>query len=235
MNDASAQPLAGWRPPQRPPRGPLEGRWCRLEPLAPEHAAGLYEAHGEDDGAQWRYLPVGPFATLADYEGWLDAARLAQDPIHYAVRMGDGRLGGTLSTMRVTPEAGTAEVGWITYAPRLRGTREATEAVVLLARQALGLGYRRFEWKCDAGNLASRRAAQRFGFSYEGVFRQASVVKGRNRDTAWLAMIDAEFEALDAAWSEWLAPGNFDGRGRQRRRLSEMTAPVLAARDPALG
>ena len=146
--------------------------------------------------------------------------------------MGDGRLGGTLSIMRVDPLAGSAEVGWITYAPRLRGTREASEAVILLARLALGLGYRRFEWKCNAANLASRRAAQRFGFSYEGVFRQAAVVKGENRDTAWFAMIDAEREALEAAWSDWLDPGNFDAAGRQRRRLSEMTRGLLAARDP---
>ena len=235
MNETADQPLRGWRPPQRPPRTSLEGLWCRLEPLAPKHGPGLFEAHSEDDGGQWRYLPVGPFGTLGAYEAWLDAERLKHDPIHYAVRMTDGRLGGTLSMMRVTPEAGTAEVGWITYAPRLRGTREATEAVVLLARQALGAGYRRFEWKCNAANLASRRAAQRFGFSYEGVFRQAAVNRGRNRDTAWLAMIDAEFGALDAAWTEWLAPANFGADGRQRRRLSEMTAPVLAARDPALG
>ena len=236
MNEVADQPsrgpLADWRPPQRPARTALEGLWCRLEPLAPEHGPGLFEAHVEDDGAQWRYLPVGPFADLAAYEVWLDAARIQHDPIHYAVRMGDGRLGGTLSLLRVDPLAGSAEVGWITYAPRLRGTREASEAVILLARLTFNLGYRRFEWKCNAANLASRRAAQRFGFSYEGVFRQAAVVKGENRDTAWFAMIDAEREALEAAWSAWLDPANFDGRGRQRRRLSEMTAGVLAARDP---
>ena len=238
MNETAGQPsrgtLADWRPSQRPARTALEGLWCRLEPLAMEHGPGLFEAHAEDDGSQWRYLPVGPFADLAAYGAWLDAQRIQHDPIHYAVRMEDGRLGGTLSLLRVDPLAGSAEVGWITYAPRLRATREASEAVILLARLAFGLGYRRFEWKCNAANTASRRAAQRFGFSYEGVFRQAAVIKGENRDTAWLAMIDAEAEALEAAWSAWLSPGNFDEDGRQRRRLSEMTAGVLVARDPAL-
>ena len=219
--------LAGWRPPPLPPRMGREGRWCRLEPLAPHHAAGLHEAYGGHPDV-FRHLPTGPFAARADYVAWVEAVRVRHDPFHMAVRMADGRLGGTLSLMRMTPEAGTIEVGWITYAPRLQRTAAATEAVVLLANWALGVGYRRFEWKCDAANEASRRAALRYGFAYEGTHRQAGVVKGRNRDTAWFSILDGEWPALRAAWAAWLDPSNFED-GRQRSRLSEMTAAARAA------
>ena len=148
--------------------------------------------------------------------------------------MADGRLGGTLSLMRMEPRAGSIETGWLTFAPRLQRTREATEAVFLLMRWSFEAGYRRFEWKCDAANLPSRRAAERFGFSYEGVFRQAGVVKGRNRDTAWFAAIDAEWPALSAAYDRWLDPGNFDPAGRQRESLAALTRAILVARDPLL-
>ena len=227
--------LSGWTPPPLPPRAPLAGRYVRLEPLAPDHAAGLFAAFAEDAaGAMWRYLPHGPFADPAGFRAWLDAARLLHDPLHFAIRMGDGRLGGTLSLMRMTPRAGSIETGWLTFAPRLQRTREATEAVHLLMRWAFEAGYRRFEWKCDAANRASRRAAERFGFSFEGVFRQAGVVKGRNRDTAWFAAIDAEWPALRSAFDTWLEPGNFDDAGRQRQRLATLTRPVLVTRDPTL-
>lgn len=227
--------LSGWTPPPLPPRSPLQGRYARLEPLAPAHADDLFAAYAEDGaGAMWRYLPVGPFADAARYRSWVEGARLMHDPLHFAIRMGDGRLGGTLSLMRMKPAAGSIEAGWLTFAPRLQKTREASEAVFLLMGWALEAGYRRFEWKCDAANLASRRAAERFGFSFEGVFRQAGVVKGRNRDTAWFAAIDGEWPALRAAYQQWLAPANFDAEGRQRRALSDLTRPLLASRDPAL-
>jgi RimJ/RimL family protein N-acetyltransferase len=232
---APAADLARWQPPPPPTRQTHQGRLARLEPLALDHAAELHDAFAEDaGGAMWRYLPVGPHATPADYAGWVAEAARHPDPLHFAVRMRDGRLSGTLSLMRAQPQAGSIELGWITYAPRLQRTIEATEAAVLLMRWAFGAGYRRFEWKCDAGNLASRRAAQRFGLSYEGVFRQAAVVKGRNRDTAWFAAIDSEWPALEAAFARWLAPENFDAGGRQSLRLSALTAPLLAASDPAL-
>jgi RimJ/RimL family protein N-acetyltransferase len=128
------------------------------------------------------------------------------------------------------PPAGSIEVGWIAWAPAMQRTRAATEAIWLMMDQAFRLGFRRFEWKCNALNAASRRAAQRFGLSYEGVFRQASVVKGRNRDTAWYAAIDREYPALRAAFAAWLDPANFDSGGVQRRSLADLTAPVLAAR-----
>ncbi len=227
------RPLGGWTPPPLPPRVALSGRFVRLEPLAPDHAVPLHEAFSEDaDDAMWRHMPVGPFATPEAYRAWLDAARLLHDPLHYAVRMADRRLGGTLSLMRINPAAGSVEAGWLSFAPRLQRTRELTEAVFLLMRWAFDAGYRRFEWKCDAANRASRRAAQRFGLSYEGVFRQAAVVKGRNRDTAWFAAIDGEWPALRAAFEAWLDPANFDAGGRQRRRLGDLTAPVLVAGDP---
>ena len=154
--------------------------------------------------------------------------------MQFAVRMADGRLGGTLSIMRITPAAGTAEVGYIVFTPRLQRTREATEAVYLTIKWAFEAGYRRFEWKCNAENLASRRAAERFGFSYEGIFRQAAVVKGENRDTAWFASIDREWPALREAFETWLDPSNFDAEGAQTQRLADLTAPILAARDPGL-
>ena len=217
-----------------PHRTPIRGRYTTLEPLEQAHVAGLIEAHAEDaTGEMWRYLAVGPFEGDG-YAAWVAENGGLPDPLHYAIRMQDGRLGGTLALMRITPAAGSIEAGWLTFAPRLQRTREATEAVTLLVRWAFEAGYRRFEWKCDAANLPSRRAAQRFGFSYEGVFRQAGVVKGRNRDTAWFAAIDGEWPALQAAYEAWLAPENFDGGGRQRQALSDLTAPILVARDPAL-
>lgn len=227
--------LRDWHPPPLPPRVALEGRYTTLEPLERQHVAGLHAAQKEDpDGAMWHYLPVGPFADEAAYLAWLDVARVQHDPLHFAVRMADGRLGGTLSLMRMAPQAGSIEAGWLTFAPRLQRTRESTEAVFLLMSWAFGAGYRRFEWKCDAANLASRRAAQRFGLSYEGIFRQAAVVKGRNRDTAWFAAIDGEWPRLRAAFEAWLDPGNFDAKGRQAQSLATLTAPILVARDPAL-
>ena len=152
--------------------------------------------------------------------------------MHFAVRAGGaaeppraqigpkGSLGGTLSLMRMDPANGVAEIGFVSCAPRLQRTPAASEAVILLARAVFALGYRRLEWKCDAANAASMRAARRYGFAHEGTFRQAAVVKGRNRDTAWFSILDAEFPARDAAWSAWLDPGNFDAEGRQIRRMS---------------
>jgi RimJ/RimL family protein N-acetyltransferase len=225
--------LAGWSPPPLPPRVPLAGRYVRLEPLMPGHAEGLFAAFAEDEaGDMWRYLPHGPFAEPAAYRAWLDGARLLHDPLHFAIRMADGRLGGTLSLMRMTPQAGSIETGWLTFAPRLQRTREATEAVFLLMRWAFEAGYRRFEWKCDAANIPSRRAAERFGFNFEGIFRQAGVVKGRNRDTAWFAAIDADWPVLRDAYDAWLDPANFDAEGRQRQSLAALTLPILVARDP---
>lgn len=228
--------LSAWVPPRLPERDVIKGRYVTLEPLTRDHAADLFDAYAEDaEGAMWRYLPVGPFADLGAYLAWVDGARLGFDPLHFAIRMDDGRLGGTLSLMRIDPRAGSIETGWLTFAPRLQRSRAATEAVYRLMEWSFEAGYRRFEWKCDAANLPSRRAAQRFGFSFEGVFRQAGIVKGRNRDTAWYAAIDSEWPALRAAFEAWLAPENFDASGQQRRSLADLTAPIRVASDPVLG
>ena len=227
--------LANWTPPPFPPRTVIEGRYVVLEPLSEEHVPELHEAHLEDQGgSMWAHLPVGPYADEAAYRAWVRAQCLAHDPLHFAIRMEHGQLGGTLSLMRMKPSSGSIETGWLTFAPRLQRTREATEAVYLLMKWAFEAGYRRFEWKCDAANLASRRAAERFGMNFEGIFRQATVVKGRNRDTAWYAAIDGEWAALHEAFEMWLSPENFDETGRQKQRLSELTASILVVRDPAL-
>lgn len=233
-NEVGEAPLAGWRPPQAPPRAALEGRWVRLEPLTEAHAAELHGAFAGDD-AIWTFLPYGPFASAGDYAAWIAGAAAGDDPLFFALRdRAGGRAGGVAAFLRIQPAAGSIELGHIALSAALRQGRAATEAWYLLMRWAFGAGYRRFEWKCDARNLASRRAAERLGLSHEGVFRQAAVVKGRNRDTAWFAAIDAEWPALRAAFESWLDPANFDAAGRQRVRLSALTAPVLATRDPAL-
>ncbi len=224
--------LQNWVPPSLPARSVIAGRYVTLEPLAHAHIPELWQAHKGADEV-WRYIPAGPFDSETALGAWIDKVRIEVDPMQFAVRMEDGRLGGTLSIMRINPAAGSAEVGYIVFTPRLQKTREATEAVYLTIKWAFEAGYRRFEWKCNAANLASRRAAERFGFSYEGIFRQAAVVKGENRDTAWFASIDAEWPALRDAFETWLDPANFDGEGRQKQRLADLTAPILVARDPA--
>lgn len=223
-------PLPGWVPPPAPPREPMAGRYCRLEPLNPDrHAESLFEANAaEADGRSWAYLAYGPFQTLSDYRGWMEATCLGADPLFFAiVDAATGRPGGVASYLRITPAAGSIEVGHLHYSPGLKRTPASTEAMYLMMKKAFELGYRRHEWKCDALNAASRAAAERLGLSFEGVFRQATVYKGRNRDTAWYAATDAEWPALRAAFLAWLDPGNFDENGRQRTRLTGLTRPVL--------
>lgn len=220
-------PLPDWTPPSRPPRTVMEGRTCRLEPLDIEaHAAELHAANSEDqEGRIWTYLPCGPFASLDDYRAWIAETCLGDDPLFHAIRdTASGRAVGVASYLRITPASGSIEVGHINFSPALQHTVAATEAMYLMmARVFDELGYRRYEWKCDALNAPSRTAAQRLGFRFEGIFRQATVYKQRNRDTAWFAIIDSEWPALKAAFQAWLDPANFDADGRQRRRLSELT------------
>lgn len=230
----STEDLVNWQPPDWPDGTFPEGRYVRLERLSPDHAAALHAANRIDDTI-WDYLPYGPFATESDYADWLRKVVPGRDPLCHAIQDKEsGRWGGVASFMRIAPGAGSIEVGQINFARPLQRTRAATEAMYLMMRWAYEAGYRRYEWKCNALNLGSRRAAERLGFSYEGVFRQAAMVKGRNRDTAWFASIDAEWPMLCAAFETWLSPANFDAQGRQRQRLSHLTAPVLVARDPAL-
>ncbi|MEL6280357.1 MAG: GNAT family protein [Pseudomonadota bacterium] len=224
-------PVPNWSPPPFPGRSTLQGRYCRLEPLDPaRHAQGLFDAW-EGDDALWDYMPIGPFATAAEYRVFADQVSAGADPQFYAVcDLDTGAPLGQASYLRIAPEAGSIEVGWICFSPRLKRSRLATEAMYLMMKNAFDLGYRRYEWKCNALNAASRRAAQRFGFSFEGVFRQATVSKGRNRDTAWYATIDSEWPALNSAFEQWLDPANFDAAGRQYRALSTLTEPCLFAK-----
>lgn len=227
--------LTGWTPPQ-PPRGEtLEGRWVRLEHLdADLHAADLHRAYSGHD-TLWDYLPYGPFSSAAAYHRWVKERETSADPLFYTLRdQASGHAAGVASYLRITPEMGSIEVGHICLSPEIARGRAWTEAMFLMMDWAFRAGYRRYEWKCDALNLPSRRAAQRLGFSYEGVFRQAAVVKGRNRDTAWFSVIDAEWPALREAFGAWLSPANFGPDGRQRERLSDLTRLVRAASDPLL-
>lgn len=229
------EPVPGWRPPPRPGPSVLEGRWARLERLDPaRHAAEIHQANRGADSI-WAYLPYGPFDAEEGWRAWAEGMSGREDPFFYAIRdLRTGRAGGVASFLRIAPEAGSIEVGHICLSPLLQRTAAATEAILLMMGWAFESGYRRFEWKCDALNEPSRRAAQRLGLSYEGVFRQAAVVKGRNRDTAWFAAIDKDWPRLREAFAAWLEAGNFDAEGRQRTRLSDLTAPVLVARDPSL-
>ncbi|WP_366929948.1 GNAT family protein [uncultured Thioclava sp.] len=230
--------LGDWHAPPHPADAPdavlIAGRFMRLERLRPDHAAGLFAAF-EGADAVWDYMPHGPFPHLDDLARWITQASTLRDPWFYAViEAQSGRPLGVLSFLRISPEIGSIELGWITLAPALQGKCAASEAFLAAIRWAFKAGYRRFEWKCDALNLASRRAAQRLGLSYEGTFRQATIYKGRNRDTAWFAAIDADWPALSVAYQTWLDPSNFDATGRQRKRLSDLTKPRLVHVDPIL-
>lgn len=225
--------LPGWAPPAPPPRRVIDGRLCRLEPLEPaRHADALYDAlDASADAPGWTYLPYGPFADRAAYRAWMEATCTGADPLFVAIiDRASGRAAGLASWLRITPAAGSIEVGHIHYAAALQRSGAASEAMYLMMREAFALGWRRYEWKCDALNAPSRVAAQRLGLSFEGVFRQAAVYKGRSRDTAWYAAIDREWPALRAAFEAWLDPANFDAAGAQRTRLSDLTAPLLTSR-----
>jgi len=214
----------------------LDGRHVRLEPLTAEHAPMLQAAFDTStDHAIWDYLPYGPFRDAAAYADWIRENTAAGDPHFFAIYVKDrGVYAGVCSFLRINPKDGSIEVGHINYAPMLQGGVAATETMYLMMRWAFEAGYRRYEWKCNALNRKSRIAAQRLGFSFEGVFRQATISKGRNRDTAWFAMIDKEWPPLSTAFDTWLDPANFDQAGRQKTRLSALTAPHRAASDPSL-
>ncbi len=223
--------LENWTPPPFPPHVPLAGRHCRLEPLeAARHARTLWEAQAEDTGGErWTYLFSGPFERFEDLERYLADAERSRDPQFYAIVV-DGRAVGMAAYLRIDPRHGVIEIGHIYYSPRLARTRAATEAMYLFMAYAFSLGYRRYEWKCDSCNLPSRAAATRLGFTYEGKFRQAIVYKNRNRDTTWFSILDADWKSgLEDAYLRWLDEANFEASGRQKRKLSELTAPFVHA------
>lgn len=221
-------PVPSWTAPPFPGREPMHGRYCRLEPMSERFVGELHAANALDDGRNWTYLAHGPFATEGEYHQWVVATCLGQDPLfHVVIDAASGGAVGVAAYMRIDPANGSIEVGHVHFSPLLQRAPAATEAMCLMMKRAFELGYRRYEWKCDALNAPSRAAAARLGFSYEGVFRQATVYKGRNRDTAWYAAIDQEWPALDRAFQTWLDPSNFDHAGRQRVRLSDLTRPLL--------
>ena len=225
-------PLPDWKAPPLPQRETLAGRWCSLEPLDPDrHAQQLYEANALDaEGRNWTYLPYGPYDSFDSYRAWVESVSRGPDPLFFTiVDLATQRAVGVASFMRIDPRQGSIEVGGLNFSPLLQQRPAATEAMFLMMRHAFALGYRRYEWKCNALNAPSRTAALRLGFSFEGVFRQATVVKGRNRDTAWYSVIDGEWPALEQAFTRWLAPDNFDAQGRQRLRLAELTTAALKA------
>ncbi|HEX7934030.1 MAG TPA: GNAT family protein [Paraburkholderia sp.] len=226
-------PLSGWRGAQPPARVQLAGRYCRLEPASVEaHAADLFDAyHSAADARDWTYLAVGPFETADAYREHLARMAASADPLHYtAIDLASGKAVGTLSLMRIDAANGVIEVGHVTFSPRLKRTRVATEALFLLMKYVFdALGYRRFEWKCDSLNEPSRAAALRYGFTFEGIFRQAIVYRQRNRDTAWFSIIDSEWPALRSSFTRWLDDANFDAQGQQVERLADLVARERAA------
>jgi RimJ/RimL family protein N-acetyltransferase len=213
--------LLHWKPVPLPLREPMYGRTVTIEPLDAElHAADLWNAVGGHDGL-WTWLFEGPFASEAEMRRDLEAKQTATDCVFFAiVPATTGQAAGFACYLRMEPAHGVIEVGNILLSPALQRTTAATEAMYLMARHVFeDLGYRRYEWKCNAENLPSRRAAERLGFIFEGIFRQHMVVKGRNRDTAWFSMLDSEWPARKRDFEAWLDPANFDAEGRQRRCL----------------
>lgn len=220
----SGAPVSPLPPARFPVRAPLQGRTVCLEPLdAERHGRALYEASHADETARavWTYLASSPFADQDQFQSWLRDCAAAADPVFFAVCDATaGEACGMASFLRIAPKDGALEIGHIWFAPSLQRTTAATEALTLMIRHAFdALGCRRVEWKCDARNGPSRRAALRLGFRYEGIFYRHMIVKGRNRDTAWFAIIEDEWPEVRAAYDRWLAPANFDAQGRQRSRL----------------
>lgn len=215
--------LANWTGVPLPVRAPLEGSWCRLEPLDPaRHGAALFAASTAPGAEErFRYLFEPPPADLAAFMAWAEAEAASEDKMVFAViDRATGRAEGRQCFMRIEPAHGVVEIGSILWGPAIARTRVATEALYLFAAHVFALGYRRFEWKCNDLNLPSKRAAARFGFSYEGLFRQHMVIKGESRDTAWFSIIDRDWPRLAAGYASWLAPESFDADGRQLSSLS---------------
>ncbi|WP_150524990.1 GNAT family N-acetyltransferase [Roseibium sediminis] len=218
-------PVSQTFPRPRPPRTQMTGQFCSLVATDPKaHASALFEAFAKDtDGRNWTYLPYGPFEQEKDLASWMAAACAGQDPLFHTILDPLGTPIGLASFLRIDEKVGSIEVGHIHFSPLLQRHPAATEAMFLMMRRVFDeLGYRRYEWKCDALNAPSCKAAERLGFQYEGTFRQATHYKGRNRDTAWFAIIDTDWPAIKAAFEAWLSPENFDDTGQQKTRLQTM-------------
>ncbi|MFC3153069.1 GNAT family N-acetyltransferase [Litoribrevibacter euphylliae] len=219
------EPMGHWTPPSSPTEIPTTGRFCRLERLNPKlHGQALYQANAEDITPEsWTYLPYGPFRDFSEYQDWLSEQIQQPDQKFYAIiDLKSGKAVGLAAYLRIMPSAGSVEVGHLKFSPRMQRTPLSTEAMYLMMQHAFALGYRRYEWKCNDFNEPSKRAALRLGFQFEGVFRQAQVVKGHNRDTAWFSVIDKEWPQLEMAFQQWLSPQNFDDEGEQVERLVDI-------------
>ena len=218
-----------WREPKVPSRSVLRGRFVTLEPLDRNaHALPLWEAFSLDvDRANWTYLSHGPYDRYEDFADWVGQSASSDDPLFLAIVNLESRAVGVASYLRITPAAGTIEVGHIHMSPLLQRTPAATEAMYLMMRRAFELGYRRYEWKCDSMNAPSRAAAERLGFTFEGIFRQALVYKGRNRDTAWYSIVDSEWPRVRDGFERWLSPDNFESDGGQRQPLRSLISRNL--------
>ena len=222
-------PIPDWQPRPYPQRCVLTGWGCRLEPLDPSvHGEDLWQAFALDDGSLWTYLTSGPFVDQAAFMQWLHTISQQQDPLFFSIiDSASNQSLGLASYLRIDPAAGSVEVGWLHFSPALQRSRLATAAMVLMMEYAFSLGYRRYEWKCNALNRPSWQAAVRLGFLYEGTFRQARVDKGHSRDTAWFSVLDREWPLLLPCYQHWLANDNFDNQGQQLSRLSQLTAEAL--------
>jgi RimJ/RimL family protein N-acetyltransferase len=225
-------PIPDWSVPDVPAHVQMRGRTCIVEPLESRHAGDLYAAFRAGCGADWTYLPYGPFHTQDAFEAWMATMMASLDPFFAIVDLkgGCGCAVGMASYLGIKPQQGSIEIGNVHFSPALQRSRLATEAIYLMMGHAFEAGYRRVEWKCHALNARSRRAAQRFGFSFEGISRQHMVVRGQNRDTAWFACIDGEWKVLRGAYEAWLDDANFD-EGRQRQSLADLTRPLLVVTD----
>ena len=222
--------VSKYKTPPHPKGISLEGDLVFLRPLkASQFAEELFKANSIDKkGLNWAYLPYGPFETLGEYTQWIESFESGDDPVFFAiVSKKNNQAIGIASYLRINPTVGSIEVGHINFSPLLQRTTEATESMYLMMKWAFDNGYRRYEWKCNALNLKSRNAAQRLGFSFEGVFRQMTIVKGRNRDTAWFAMIDKEWERIEECFKEYLSDSNFDKENQPIISLSSLTKPIL--------
>jgi RimJ/RimL family protein N-acetyltransferase len=217
--------LPDWSPRQRPQRTDMAGRYCRIEPVnVARHEDDLLTAYLDaPDDRDWTYLSWERPTTVAQFREYLTKLQASEDPLHFTlIDTQSGKAVGTAALLRIEPAHGVIEVGSITFSPRLKKTRAATESMYLLMRRAFDeLGYRRYEWKCDSLNGPSRTAAARYGFAFEGVFRNAITYKGRSRDTAWYSITDSEWPRIRSAFEAWLDPANFNEQGQQRRRLSD--------------
>jgi len=225
--------LPDWSPVPLPPRTPMEGTFCRLEALDISHAQDLFEAFAQDKtGRSWTYLPQGPFSEFAAFEKWMEGVCVQDNALfHVIIDLETGKPVGIASYLRIKPAIGSIEVGYLNFSPLLQKRPAATEAMYLMMRRAFSeLGYRRYEWKCDVLNAASRRAAERLGFHFEGMFRQAVIYKGRDRDTAWFSILDREWSVIAPAYDEWLADVRASSDGEQKQSLGTIIKRHVAAR-----